>query len=327
MTTPIWISGFTGSSPDALAFLINGSPDCCPELSVCFDKWADVKDNDGWDKESDLWQVLNRKKFWAPLELSDDPDYAVISHEFAEATRLSQLLKNDTRMVGLKEHYELYAEKCSLLPKKQTWHGMQIRTANLDSALEWIPGSKAVWAASWFAMDYTSIYNWTDMSIHANIDNGYGRILEDPISGNHQMDDWPPESGNSPNGYVSEELVDKISKGFSKHLLANIELWLKLKDTGVYFFPPAQFLNTKHVMDIYDELEIQPPEYEWVERWVNTFRTKLNLDAPYCRDLETINENAFNYLLKRINDDIYYTDAEKTTMLDKINSSIEVFSN
>lgn len=329
MALPIWISGFTGSAPDALAFLINGSPDCCPELSVCFDEWEKwLPDHDKWDTpgaaDNEDYQILGRKKFWQTLGHSQDPEYQALAHEFDEAIKLSQILKNDTRMIGLRENYDLYAEKCALLPPRQKYHGMQIRTANLDDAVTWIPGSKAVWATTWFINDPTIIWNWTDMAVRANIDNGLGKVLAEIEI--QDMSDWPPESGNSSNGYISQETVDKVSFSFGKHIFANFELWIKLKEHGIHFFPQEQFLNIEHTMTIYDELEIARPDTAWVERWVSEFRRRLNLDMSYCAELDVINQQAEQHFLKRLELSQDLTDDQKQQILQKQQQCKQSFS-
>jgi len=301
MALPIWISGFTGSLPDALAWLINGSPDCCPELSNCYDDFIALT-GDIWDVpgEEDLedYKILGRKKFWNPLIVSNDPEYMALWHEFNDSNKLSLMLKNDVNMEGRRDHYEHYAEKCALLPPRQTYHGMQIRTANLHKALQWIPGSKAVWASAWDINNPTVIYNWTDMSVRANMENGQGRGLV--IDDKYSSISWPPETGNSSNGYIPERDVELIASAYAKHVFANVSLWVKQQHYGVQFTELSTFMDPNKVMDIYHQLGIRSPDEQWVQHWLQIFRTNSNYNrTAYNPSLDDVKVVARNKLQER----------------------------
>lgn len=322
MALPIWISGFTGSMPDALAWLINGSPECCPELSNCFDTF-DTELGGMWDApgEADLedYKILGRKKFWNPLIASTDPEYMDLRHEFDDATKLASLLKNDVEMIGRREHYEHYAEKCLLLPPRQRFHGMQIRTANLDSALQWVPGSRAVWASSWSINNPTVIYNWTDMSVRANLENGLGKGLL--TNDKFNTISWPPETGNSSNGYIPEQDMESISHAYSKHILANMSLWIKLQHKGVKFISVDDFMNHETVMDVYKLLNLKPPTTEWVTKWLTLFREKSNYSkVGYNPSLDDIKELTRKSLMQKLDyESDHLSRFEKAGIREKIN--------
>ena len=325
MTLPIWVSGFNGSMPDVLTFLINGSPDCCPELGVCFDRMI-AEGEDVWDMpgadDLEVYQGLNRKKFWQPLENSQHPDYIAIKEIFGEATQLSQMLKNDTRMIADKASYEHYASRCAMLPSFQKYHAMQIRTANLDDAVNWIPGSKAVWAAHWFVNNPTVIYNWTDMCVRTNMVDGLGKVIFENETSIHDMSDWPPETGNTSNGYITEDLQSIITSSLSKHIFVNLKLWADLKDSGVNFIPLDQYLHAAKVMEIYDVLEIAPPEEAWVMKWMDEFKSRLQINTNYIPDLDIIKEATYSNVCERIESSELML-SEKTLLLDKFNSLLD----
>ncbi len=308
MAKPIWIFGPNRGQPNLLAWLINGSPDCCPELSNVYDKdyGKHHRHEDWWDEIDEEGErfTLGRPKFWQPLEWADDPIYTKIATSEwyrTSSIEMTQMLKNKPKMLGPKEEFLYYAECADKLPGK--YHAMVVRVTNLEDALEWVPGSKALLSTCICVPSITEVYAYFcgDFALTKAHENDKGAIEE--ITRMRPLISWPLETGNSPNGYIPDNVVYQMALRLKLDIISASGLVQRYnKNQKIICFDFHDFMIVNNTPNIYDNLGLAKPTTEWINTWVERFRSKAKLDSPGNPDLQKVIDFATNFL----NTDVQY---------------------
>ena len=278
--------------------MVNGSPDCCPELSTVYEKTCGISQEylQWWDAldEEDERFTFGRRKFWQPLEWSKNPTYELLHNDgqgllnrWFENTgsQIVNMLK-PMNTIGEDHEFLLYAKYAAELPHK--YHAMVVRVTNIDRALELVPGSKAI------VTQRTTVPSAQEMYVYLCEEFALSKsVLVDPdaveeVKKLQPNVDWPYDSGNSPNGYLPGSTVDKITQHVRRDVLYADSLQQQYHNNGIVLVGPNDFLNTQTLPNIYQQLGIEQPTKEWLDTWVQRFRTNARIDEPGNPDFELV---------------------------------------
>lgn len=263
--------------------MINGSPDCCPELSAVYEETFEVTQNylEWWEAldEEDERFTFGRRKFWQPLEWSKNTTYTEIhgSAKWFERTgsEMARMLK-PMSMIGNDQEFLLYAKYVNDLPQK--YHAVVVRIKNVERALELVPDSKAI------VTQRTTVPSVEEMYVYLCEEFALAKpTLGDPeaveeIKRLQPTVEWPFESGNSPNGYLPATTIDKVTRHVRRDIAYAKSLQQQYHNNGIVLVGPNDFLNTQNISTVYTQLDIAPPTDEWMHTWIQRFRTQAKMD-------------------------------------------------
>lgn len=284
MATPIWVFGPDRGLPSTLNWLINGSPDCSPELSKCFLNGQPDSPETEWEwkevAQHSSYRRLGRKSTLTWLKYSKDPKYSEKTYTINgrtypdhwtyyddTATQLSRILKDHWDLRGPRAEWQAYYDHSQLIPQK--YHSWHVRCVNLADAIEWFPETKAVYTNFYYWQNPNFIYHFIDHETEPVIEQTFGNL-------------WPPESGNSPNGYLSEEEKFAYTNFVAQKIKGSYKLWVEMRraNPDIVCVDVDDFLDPQSCMQIYDRLGIARPSEEWVTEWLDWLKQQMNLGQP-----------------------------------------------